>query len=205
MPTGRSAASWDVINVSGTGCQDEVQEDEAGKSDKARGRMRTCMYLRENQMYPDVMAWLKDALREQHPQANIDTYDTSKVALYRFLEMVGLENRFPQCRSYDICVDVTGIVQTRRSAYLAFVECKLKAITLRDLSQLLGYSRVAIPVYSIIVSPAGIGSAMTYLLRTYGRVDVLEYGRGRRLKVATWDAQRREISIPSLIPAGEFN
>jgi len=139
-----------------------------------------------------------------HPRAAIETYDTSTVALYRFLEANNLHELFPQYRSYDIYVDVTGVVRTRHEAHLAFVECKLKPITLRDLSQLLGYSRVAVPVYSIIVSPAGLGSGVTYLLRTYGRLDVLEYSHQRRLKVATWDSGRAEISIPTLIPPGEF-
>ena len=166
--------------------------------------MTAAEYTKEKQMYPDVMEWLKRTLRGMFPRAEIETYDTSAVALYRFLETNGLQELFPQYQSYDIHVDVTGIVQTKRKAYLAFVECKLKQITLRDLSQLLGYSRVAIPIYSIIMSPAGIGSAMTCLLKTYGRIDVLEYEKSRRLKVATWDAGRREVSVPTLIPAGEF-
>ena len=167
--------------------------------------MAVAGYAFERQMYPEVMAWLKRALRDIRPRADVTTYDTSTVALRRFLEDNGLQEFFPQYQSYDIHVDVTGVVRTKREAHLAFVECKLNQIALRDLSQLLGYSRVAAPIYAIILSPAGIGAAMTYLLRTYGRFDVLEYGKGRRLKVATWDADRREVRIPTLIPPGEFN
>ena len=166
--------------------------------------MTAAEYTREKQMYPDVMEWLKHKLRGTFHHAKIETYDTSAITLYRFLETNGLEGFFPEYQSYDIRVDVTGIVQTKRKAHLVFVECKLKQITLRDLSQLLGYSRVAIPIYSIIISPAGIGSALTCLLKTYGRIDVLEYEKDRRLKVATWDIDRREVSVPTLIPAGEF-
>ena len=163
------------------------------------------IYTREKEMYPHVMAWLKDYLQSINPRAEIATYDTSTVALSRFLESNSLQGDFPQYHSYDIYVDVTGIVRTKNSVSLAFVECKLNPIGLRDLSQLLGYSKVALPIYSIVISPAGIGSAIAYLLRTYGRLDVLEYAQGRRLKVATWDSNRREIKIPSLIPAGEFS
>lgn len=166
--------------------------------------MTAAEYAREKEMYPEVMTWLKRALSGMWPRADVETYDTSVVALRRFLEAHGLQELFPQYQSYDIHVDVTGIVRTKRDAYLAFVECKVNPITLGDLSQLLGYSRVALPIYSIIVSPAGIGGAMSYLLRTCGRLDVLDYGQGRRLKLATWDASRREISIPTLIPPGEF-
>ena len=167
--------------------------------------MTATEYVREKEMYPDVMVWLKRALQGKRPRADVETYDTSTVALRRFLETKGLQGLFPQYQSYDIQVDVTAVVRTRREAHLAFVECKVNPITLRDLSQLLGYSRVALPIYSIIISPAGIGGAISYLLKTCGRIDVLDYGNGRRLKIATWDTARREISIPTLIPAGEFD
>ena len=166
--------------------------------------MRGAEYAREKEMYPDVMEWLKRQLRGMFARAEIETYDTSAVALYRFLETNGLQELFPQYQSYDIHVDVTGVVQTKHEAHLAFVECKLNQITLRDLSQLLGYSRVAVPIYSIIISPAGIGSAMTCLLKTYSRLDVLEYEKNRRMKIAAWDSARREVSIPTIIPAGDF-
>ena len=166
--------------------------------------MTTVAYSREKEMYAPVMGWLKRSLQGRFPRAHIKTYDTSAVALYRFLETNGLQEHFPQYQSYDIHVDVTGVVRTKRTAHLAFVECKLKQITLRDLSQLLGYSRVAVPIYSIIVSPAGIGSAINYLLRSYGRIDVLEYGQGRKLKIASWDPVRGEVALPTLIPTGEY-
>ena len=156
-------------------------------------------------MYPHVKSWLKAYLQSLNAQATVTTFDTSTVALSRFLESHNLQGFFPQYHSYDIYVDVTGIIQTRDVVYLAFVECKLNPIGLRDLSQLLGYSKVASPIYSIITSPAGIGSAITYLLKSYGRLDVLEYAHGRRLKIATWDSDRREIKLPTLIPAGEFS
>ena len=166
--------------------------------------MTAAKYTREREMYPDVMEWLERKLRGTFPHAEIKTYDTSAVALYRFLETNGFQAHFPQYQSYDIHVDVTGIVRIKKEAHLAFVECKLNQITLRDFSQLLGYSRVAAPIYSIIISPAGIGSSMTWLLKTYGRLDVLEYGKNRRLRVAAWDSTRREVSVPTVIPTGDF-
>ena len=176
-----------------------------GRQGGCQENMTATAYASEKAMYPDVVMWLKRALHGMRPGADVKTYDTSAVALRRFLEAHGLQELFPQYQSYDIRVDVTGVVRTRQDASLAFVECKVKPITLRDLSQLLGYSRVARPIYSIIISPAGIGGAVSYLLKTCNRLDVLDYGPGRRLKLATWDAGRREISIPSIVPPGEFS
>lgn len=162
-------------------------------------------YREEKEMYPDVMEWLKHTLQGHFPAASVTTYDTSRVRLSRFLEARGLESSFPLYQSFDIRVDVTGVVQEGTAADLAFVECKLKPISLRDLSQLLGYSRVALPVYSIIVSPAGTSAGMNLLLQTYGRLDVLEYEPHRRIKVATWNGQRKEVDLPTLIPRGDFS
>jgi type VI protein secretion system component VasK len=163
------------------------------------------MYAREREMYSPVMAWFKRTLKGRYPRAVVETYDTSTVGLNRFLESQGLHHLFPQYQSYEISVDVTAVVRRSKSGLLGFVECKLNQISVRDLSQLLGYSRVAIPAYSIIVSPAGVTQAVHYLLNTFGRLDVLEYGGGHRVKVATWDSVREEISLPTLIPPGEHS
>ena len=163
-------------------------------------------YARESDMYPPVAAWLKRTIKGLYPRASIETYDTSAVALYRFLERENLHMLFPDFKTYEIHVDITAIILPKKSrALLGFVECKLDQISLRDLSQLLGYSRVARPVYSIITAPSGITPAIHYLLDTYSRLDVLEYAPGRRLKVATWDAIKSEVHVPSLIPSGEYS
>src|SRR2546425_11649647 len=145
-------------------------------------------YVRERDMYPFVAAWLKRTLSGIYPRASINVYDTSTVALYRFLESHGYSDLFPLFRTYEIHVDITAIIQHRKKpAALAFVECKLDQISLKDLSQLLGYSRVAQPIYSIILGPGGISPALHALLHNYGRLDVLTYADGKRIKVATWD------------------
>ena len=162
-------------------------------------------YRRESDMYPVVAGWFARTLRGLYPRTRIDTYDTSRVTLNRFLEREGLHEFFPDFQTYEIQVDVTAVILLRsRLAALGFVECKLAHISLRDLSQLLGYSRVALPIYSIIVSPSGITSGLHYLLNAFGRLDVLEYGDGHRIKVATWDAVREEVNLPTLIPPGEY-
>jgi hypothetical protein len=156
-------------------------------------------------MYPFVAAWLKQTVKGIYPRAAIETYDTSAVALYRFLERESLHTLFPDFKTYEIHVDITAVIRPKKDkALLGFVECKLDQISLRDISQLLGYSRVALPMYSIIAALGGVTSAVHYLLDTYSRLDVLEYAPGRRLKVATWDAAKAEVHVPSLLPPGDY-
>jgi hypothetical protein len=141
-------------------------------------------YRRESEMYPVVANWLARALRGIYPRTRVDTYDTSRTFLNRFLEREGLQQLSPDFQTYEIQVDLTAVIRRRKNpATLGFVECKLGQISLRDLSQLLGYSRVALPVYSIIVSPVGMTRGLHYLLNTLSRIDVLQYAENRRIKL----------------------
>lgn len=154
-------------------------------------------------MYPDVCIWLQGFLKARFPKSTVMVGDTSRISLGRFLEQQGLTDLFPDYQTYEISVDITGIVQGKHPS-LAFVECKLTMLTLKDVSQLLGYSKVAKPTFSILVSPAGISKALSLLLKVYRRYDVLEYAEGQRLMVGTWDIVRKTVDPASLIPPGEL-
>jgi hypothetical protein len=161
------------------------------------------MYHSEEQMYPEVVAWFSTLLREKNRDSNVEVYITARISLWRFIQQKGLHLVFSDYSTYDIKVDITGIIQSGIMARLAFVECKLRPITLRDVAQLLGYSRVARPAYAFILSPSGISPAISTLLISYRRFDVLEYDRGKRIRIATWNKDRREIDYPTLLPPGE--
>lgn len=154
-------------------------------------------------MYPDVRVWLQGFLKPRFPKSTVVVSDTSRVSLGRFLEQQGLAELFPDYQTFEINVDITGIVQSKHSS-LAFVECKLTTLTLRDVSQLLGYSKVAKPIFSILISPSGISKALSLLLKVYRRYDILEYAEGQRLMVGTWDTVRKTADPASLIPPGEL-
>lgn len=160
-------------------------------------------YSREKQMYPYVRAWLETLLREKYKRASITTYDTSRQKLWRFVEHMGLQDVFPDYQTYEINVDIVGLITKKKDIQFAFVECKLKPITLLDISQLLGYSLVAGPLISVIISPGGLSNAVS-LLFNRRRYDILEYNRGKKIKVATWNKARNDIEPASLHPPGEF-
>jgi len=87
---------------------------------------------------------------------------------------------------------------------MAFVECKNEPITLAHVSQLLGYSRVALPRYSFIVAPQGASDSMRSLLLTYNRTDILEYLNKpgqlpRSIITARWNETANCIDAESLI------
>lgn len=165
-------------------------------------------YNAEEEMYPDVVAWLEQFLRDKFKRCETTARDTHHRPLNRVIEQTGLipANR-PEWPTYDIRVDVTGFIISAKGIELVFAECKLTPISLRDISQLLGYSRVALPVYSCILSPAGISGHVASLLQTYSRYDILQYEwpKGetpRSIMVATWNQSRLGIDYTSMLPPG---
>lgn len=130
-------------------------------------------------------------------------YDTHATKLSRFLLRKDLHTHFPEYKSYEIMTDVTGIVKDGDKVDLVFVECKLQPITLGDISQLLGYSRVALPLCSLLLSPKGISSSVSYLFNTLRRYDVLKYADNKRIVVARWNPQSNDLDFQSIIPRGE--
>jgi hypothetical protein len=167
-------------------------------------------YQNEREMYPAVCTWLETFLRDRHPKCNVAVFDASRRSLARLIQDHGLfQNLPPEWRSWDIYVDIVGFAQTAARSCLAFVECKNQAITLSHISQLLGYSRVALPEYAIVVAPQGISDALKSLLITHGRLDVLEYRRekgmrSRSLAIARWDKEAGSIERASLLDKGNL-
>lgn len=153
-------------------------------------------------MYPDVCAWFKRILKEKFKDAEICVEDTSKKVLSKWLVEKGFHNFFPDYQTYEIEVDVSGMVEKTDEAHLGFIECKLGRITLRDLSQLLGYSRVALPLYSVILSPKGISRSMNRLLNIARRNDILYYSTDKHIVVGKWNERRKELEFSSIIPKG---
>jgi hypothetical protein len=156
----------------------------------------------EIRLYPEVASWLARYLGGRYPRATVAALDTHKMELSTFLRKEKLHAQFGDCDAYEIQVDVTGIVKTKESVRLAFVECKVGPITLRDVGQLLGYSLVARPEWSYLISPSGLSDRLNTLLVTFGRQDILNYGRNRAIRLATWNSKRREVEISTLIPKG---
>jgi len=158
--------------------------------------------MNEAKLYPDVVRWLERYLKGRHSHSEVQAFDTHKTRLSKLIFGQNIQDYFPEYNAFDIKVDVIAIIKTRGKIKLAFVECKVKPITLKDVGQIWGYSRVAKPEFSFIISPEGISSPLNALISTYGREDVLEYFEGRKIKIAKWNLARREVDSDSILPLG---
>ncbi len=159
--------------------------------------------LTESTLYEPVRTWFEACLAQRFRRSNVRAYDTSSTKLSKLIAHLGLQAHFPQSAVWDIKADVTALIMGRKN-HVAFVECKAKRITLRDVGQLLGYSRVAKPVVSMLLSPQPPTDALRTLLSVYGRYDILEYDtRGRRILITQWDCRRGGVLHANTLPPGE--
>ncbi|MHB8410960.1 MAG: hypothetical protein ACYDDI_03330 [Candidatus Acidiferrales bacterium] len=155
----------------------------------------------ETALYPEVAAWLIRHLRGRYPKATVHAQDTHSMDLSAFLRRQNIHSQFKDYDAYEI-QDITGIGQSPDDMRLAFVECKVGPITPRDVGQLLGYSLVARPEWSYLLSPAGASDRLNTLLVTFGRQDILNYSKNHAIRLASWNAGRKEVDLSTLIPRG---
>lgn len=159
--------------------------------------------MTEIDLYPQIKEWLLSYLTAHYKKAEIIVKDTHSINLSDFLVRIGMQDKFPKYAAYDIKVDITGIINRPKKSDLVFVECKLNPIRLLDVGQLLGYSLVASPIHSFLLSPEGISAPLHRLLKVYGRYDILKYGNDLTIKIVQWNVKKNEPLWATILPAGE--
>lgn len=158
--------------------------------------------MNERELYPHVVTWLSSFLRDRYKRSKVDVYDTSAKMLSTFLYEKGLSDLFPRSDAFEIQVDITGVIRSSKQARLAFVECKTHTVSLKDVSQLLGYSLVARPLFSFLVSTGSVSTSVWKLVEDLNYLDILKYDDKRYIRICQWDTLRKEVKINSVIPRG---
>jgi hypothetical protein len=153
------------------------------------------MYRNEIEMYPDIISWLNKRLQGDYGKKakKITVLDTHDSDLSNFIMKLNYQKFFPEFTTFKIRQDITGFIEYEEKVELVFVECKNAKLTLINLSQLIGYSCIALPIFSILIAPQGMGTTLNKLLITFNRKDVLEYRPKRKIEVLKWDKNKQDI------------
>ena len=159
------------------------------------------MYSNEIEMYPDIVEWLKINLKQKFGKKalKITVLDTHDSDLSNFIMSLSYQKFFPEFSTYKIRQDITGFVEYKDRVDLVFVECKNTSLSLIHLSQLIGYSCIALPIYSILLSPQGMGQTLNKLLKNYNRSDILEFRPNKTIHVIKWDKSKQDIDYMNSI------
>lgn len=160
-------------------------------------------------MYPEVLGWAERWVREQVGARKPEGYDTHGFQLNDLIKRERLENFFGsrEWETFDIKVDIVVFYRASSRSGMVFVECKVGPISVGDLSQLLGYCKIAKPTHAFLVSPGGIGTTVSRLISVYKRLDILEYTCEpgvvpRRIVLGRWDGGTAALDAGSVLPDG---
>lgn len=153
------------------------------------------MYQNEIEMYPDIIKWVTTVLQQKFGKKaeKIQVLDTHDSDLCNFIIQLNYQKFFPEFTTFQIRQDITGFIKYPDKVDLVFIECKNTTLSLINLSQLIGYSSIALPIYAMLLSPLGMGKTLSKLLLTYNRKDVLEFKPNRRIQVIKWDYNKKDI------------
>lgn len=153
------------------------------------------MYSNEIEMYPDIILWLERQLKGKYGKKakKITVLDTHDSDLLNFIIKLKYQRFFPEFTTYKIRQDITGFIEYEDKVDLVFVECKNGKLSLINLSQLIGYSCIALPVISILIAPQGMGTTLSKLLTSFNRTDILEFRPNRKIQVLKWDYNKKDI------------
>src|SRR5690606_7552752 len=138
--------------------------------------------------------WLNVYLRDKYKGYYIETtIESSKINLDKVLRERKIN--LNEAMGLSIKVDILGILtRANTDVQLVFVEVKNKPLTLKDIGQLWGYTKLINPKESFLISSEGLGS-LSYIFNVLKREDLLVYGEKneRTMQIAKWDLQTKSI------------
>jgi len=160
----------------------------------------------EKDLYPVISNWLSRLLKSRFGRSKIIVEDTSRIKLSRWLENKGINSRVRYGQFFDFKVDISAAIIGDKGVRLYLMECKTKPITIKDLSQILGYGRIVEPYRAVIISPSGVSKNLFRLIMVSGRTDVLRYNHTKKtdslIRICKWDIERNDVDFLASIPLG---
>jgi len=153
--------------------------------------------MREQDLYPEIAHWLSDFLTHKYKNALKNVVNiTATRKISDFLREHNALHYFPEGETYEVKVDITGLtVLKSQKAFLSLIEVKLHQISISEYSQLLGYAKIIIPEHAFIVSPQGWSSSLHRLIKSFNRLDILEYAPHKTIYICKWDINCKEVKF----------
>ncbi len=138
---------------------------------------KTSSKLREVETYYPLQVWLENHIKQNHNSDSL-VFDSSTTNLNN-IDFEGVDEIIEEFDDFDIKPDVIGITYNKKNLFL--IESKVTKISLEDLSQTIGYSKVIQPTEAFLISTEEISSNLLFLLDAYP--EVLKYNGTQKVKI----------------------
>lgn len=129
--------------------------------------------MEERDLYEPMRVWLNQYLKEKYNTYEIIVEDTSQIYLEEALRRHEIE--YPIANGLKIQIDVLGIAKKEDKILLFFIEAKKGDLNLKDLGQLLIYSKLINPEEAFLMTPKSFCSVGT-VINVLKRNELIQYG-----------------------------
>lgn len=140
----------------------------------------------EYKTYEPLRVWLEKFLRKNYDSKSV-AWITAEQNLSNFLS--GLDHKalelVENLDDLRIRPDIVGVIPS--TGQLAFIESKVTNLNLREVGQLLGYSLVAQPLLSFLISNKPVDTHLDELIKQHP--SLVEYGDGNRLQLLYFNTE----------------
>lgn len=160
-------------------------------------------FIKESSLYNPIKKWLRGFLQQKYKNSDVEVFVLDRSVLCKFLQTIEIQDYFPLYQTFEIRIDILGVIKYRKKHEMVFVEVKSNEITLKDIGQIWGYSQVGKPKFSIIISPKGISDSLS-LLFSHNRYDITKYDEGK-IYICKWNLDRKEVDFSKTYPPGEIH
>lgn len=147
--------------------------------------------MKEKELYPDMVMWLDNYVKEKYPTYEVITKDTSEIYLDYALKNMGID--YSMINGLKIQIDILSVAKNGSEFKLFFIEAKKDTLVLNNLGQLWIYSKLAQPEEAFLMTPGNFGS-IGVVIGALNRRELLNYGKASTIKeiqIVKWDVNAK--------------
>ena len=153
-----------------------------------------------------LRSWLENYLKKHYSneffiEVNIPESNLSKLAIDSIKSIPGFS-------SFDFKPDILGILKNKktRKIELVFLNRSTNAISLKEIGEMLCYSKISQPILSFIASPKGLPNEVNLLLLNKERENqLLSYSSTNKIIIFKWNSQKNYLDLNSIFPLESRN
>lgn len=144
-----------------------------------------------------LIRWATSYFKNKYKPTYIKFFDTSANYLNKFI----IDNNLVKFiksdyLSWNIEVDIFGIMIKNNKSKIILIEAKNKKLSLMNLSQLIGYSKVVEPDFSFLISDKSASNNLHDVFKKYTRNDLLNLknrNTSSKISILKFDLQKKDV------------
>lgn len=134
--------------------------------------------------------WLENYLKQKYTNYNVEVFIPQN-----YISKIPNDNikKIPNYSSFDFKPDVIGILSSKSDSNdikLVFVNRSTSALSLKEIGEILCYSRIAQPVESFLISPKALANEVNLILLDKSKQNNILSYNDKFVKIGKFDGEK---------------